>query len=110
MNYFQKALSYDGQYIAAIKEMGAIYAVNGDLDKAASSFKKIVGLRPENAEACYWLAGIFAVQHKTDEAVGWLENAVNRGYQDWGRLKTDRKLKNIRHTTYYKKLMYNRSS
>jgi len=40
--------------------------------------------------------------------VRWLKTAVEKGFADWGLLKQDKDLENIRGTAYYGELMKRR--
>ncbi len=105
MASYRQALIHNGAFVPAFEKLGALYARTGEFDQAIDVFKKIAGLEPESAEACYWLAGLLAVQVQIDEAIEWLKIAVDRGYDDWDRLNQDPKFRNIRGTPYYKTLM-----
>jgi len=107
---YRTALIHNGTFVPAFKKLGVIYATKGEFEQAILAFKEIARLEPEKDEACYWLAGLFAVQEQTDEAIEWLEKAVDRGYCDWDRVKNDPKFRNIRGTSYYKKMIKKSSS
>jgi tetratricopeptide (TPR) repeat protein len=101
---YRTALVHDGAFVPAIKKLGFTYATEGEFERAILAFKEIARLEPGKDEACYWLAGLYAVQKQTDEAIEWLERAVDRGYSDWDRMKNDPKFRNIRDTSYFKKM------
>jgi tetratricopeptide (TPR) repeat protein len=103
--HYSKALVHNRRFVPALKKLGIIYATEGQFDEAIHVFKEIAKLEPKNSEACYWLAGLFAVQKQTDNSVNWLEIAVNRGFSDWDRVKNDPKFRSIRGTSYYKKMI-----
>ena len=107
---YRTALVQDEAFVPAIKKLGVLYATEGEFERAILAFKEIARLEPEKDEACYWLAGLFAVQKQTDEAIEWLEKAVDRGYRDWDRVKNDPRFRNIRGTSYYKKMTKQSSS
>jgi len=107
---YRTALVYDGAFVPAIKKLGFIYASEGEFERAILAFKEIARLEPEKDEACYWLAGLYAVQKQTIQAIEWLEKAVDRGYSDWERVKNDPKFRNLRGTPYYKKMTKQSSS
>ena len=107
---YRTALVHDGAFVPALNKLGVLYATEGKFERAILAFKEIARLEPDKNEACYWLAGLFAVQKQTDEAIEWLEKAVDRGYSDWDRVKNDPKFRNIRGTSYYKKMTRQSSS
>jgi len=103
--HYRMALVQDDQYIPALKKLGFIHAGEGQFDDALTLFFRISQLETTNAEACYWIAGIYAIQKQTEKSVMWLERAVERGYSEWAQIKRDPKFRNIRHTEYFKKLI-----
>ena len=55
----------------------------GDYHKAIKIFRNIVALAPDHANAYYLLAGAYARQKKTADAVHWIKKkAVRNGYLD----------------------------
>ena len=67
--------------------------------------KKVIEIQPGSAGAYYNMACIYARQGRVEESVRWLKAAVEKGFSDWGLLKKDRDLENIRGTAYYGELM-----
>ena len=102
---YQKALSIQPEFAGALNDLAIAYAVKGEYEKALSLLKKMAKLRPDNVDAPYYIACIYARQRKTEETVDWLKEAVRRGFKDWDRLKTDNNLENIRGSSYYKDLI-----
>jgi Flp pilus assembly protein TadD len=62
---------------------------------------KNVGAHPENPQAHYSLARLYAFYGKKDQAIGSLEKALKLGYHDIGYVKTDTALDNIRNEPDY---------
>ncbi len=59
-----------------------------------------------DATYSHHLAGIFAMIYENDEALNWLENAINRGFFNYPLLaERDPFLENIRGEEHFKKLM-----
>ena len=77
----------------------------GRYEKAVLFYKQAVALKPGNPEPYYQIARIYARRRKSDESVGWLQKAVEKGYNDWDNIKKDKSLKTIRDTIYYKELI-----
>jgi lipoprotein NlpI len=93
----------------AIARLGCMlkYALQKDKEKAfqemTPDFQKTCQRDPTY---CHHLAGIFAMLDAKDEALSWLENAVNSGFINYPLLaERDSFLKNLRREERFKKLM-----
>ncbi len=102
---FNKALSIKPTLTGALNNLALVYTIKKQYDKAVSTFKKLIGLQPERAGAYYNIACIYAKQNKIEDSIYWLRQAIVMGYNNWGLIKTDRDLENIRGSQYYKKIM-----
>jgi hypothetical protein len=51
------------------------------------------------------MACIYAKQNRIEESIEWLKKAIERGYDNWDLIKTDKDLENIRGSSYYKELI-----
>jgi hypothetical protein len=40
-----------------------------------------------------------------EESTGWLKKAIEKGYDNWDLIKTDKDLNNIRGSSYYEELV-----
>jgi tetratricopeptide (TPR) repeat protein len=85
-----------------------VYMIDKKYDRAISLFKKMIGLRPDNAEGYYNIACIYSKENRIEESIDWLKQAIERGYKNWDLLKTDKDLENIRGSMYYKELIKGR--
>jgi tetratricopeptide (TPR) repeat protein len=108
IDQYQKALSIQSEFPEALNSLAEVYVARGDYDMAVSVLKKMTTLWPNTPRTYYNLACIYARQNKTDESINQLEKAVNKGYNNWDLIKTDKDLDNIRDTLYYKNLMKDR--
>ena len=104
---YQKALLYRPDFPAALKNLGITHAVKGDYYMAQSTFEKLIQIQPQDADAYYYKASVYARQNKKQEAVAWLQKAIRKGYKNWDHLKGDRNMANIKDTLSYKKLIEN---
>ena len=102
---YKKALGIRPKSIAALNNLAMAYASEGNYEKALIQLEKIVELRPDNAAGYYNIACIYARQNKVAEAVSWLKKAIDKGFDNWKLLKTDKDMENIRGTKYYKTLI-----
>jgi len=106
---YQKALSIQPDFLGALIGSAFIQAARGKYDNAIELFKEIIIQKPEMVESYYHIAGIYSRQDKIDQSIHWLKKAVAKGYEDWNNLQQDRNFSEIRHTSYYKKLMEDNS-
>jgi len=107
LSQFQKALSVNPKSIKALSKIATIYAVKKKYNKSIDYFKTIIDIEPGNPVACYNLACITSLLNKKEQAVTWLQQAINNGYNNWDNLKNDVDLKNIRETPGFKSLITN---
>ena len=105
IDQYQKALSIQPGFAQALHSLSIVYAIKGQYDQAISSFKKIIELLPENDSAYYNIACMYAQQNEIEKSIDWLKKAINRGYNNWELIKTDKDLENIRGSSYYKELI-----
>ncbi len=88
-----------------LQTLGMLHAGNGDDAAALEAFMALAELQPDNPEVHYNIACLHARGNRTEEAVLWLQKALDKGFGDWNLLKNDRDLENIRNTTFYRELM-----
>ena len=58
-------------------------------------------IQPDNADIYYNIACLFAIANDQEKAIEWLSRALEKGYDDWEKIKTDPDLENIRDSKYY---------
>ena len=88
-----------------LNNLGIVYSAKMEYDKALSLFKKIIELQPDSAGPYYNIACIYARQNRAEESLDWLKKAIEKGYNDWKLIKTDKDLDNIRSSEYYQELV-----
>ena len=64
-------------------------------------------LQPGNVGIYYNIACLFAIQNDQDKAIEWLRRALEKGYGEWDKIKTDPDLENIRDSSYYQEIIKN---
>ncbi|PQP35491.1 hypothetical protein C6A37_02215 [Desulfobacteraceae bacterium SEEP-SAG9] len=102
---YEKVLLIQPGSVPALTGLAIAYAVKGKFDKAFSSLKKTIRLQPDNADAYYFISGIHARQENVEDSIHWLKIAVEKGFDNWDLLKTDKNFINIRGSLYYKKII-----
>lgn len=103
----REALKANPENPALCYELGTLYQKTGEDDKALSVFKKLIELQPDNADIYYNISCLYSRQNKTEESIDWLKKAIRIGYKNWGQIKTNKDLENIRGSLYYKKFIRN---
>lgn len=80
---FQRALGEDDRHIGALNELGALYASQGDLAKALTTFRHVETLASDQAYLHNNLGFALLLQGKHDEALEQLKHAVtlDPGYE-----------------------------
>jgi len=74
-------------------------------NRAIDLFKRILEINPGSPNIYYNISCLFALQNHKKEAIDWLQQAVDNGYDNWDKLKTDPDMHNIRETPYFLKLL-----
>jgi len=57
-------------------------ALTGNYDKAISLFQEMITRQPDNPDAFFYIACVYAKQNKKTEAIGWFKKAAGRGYRN----------------------------
>jgi len=73
INMYQKALTLEPNNPSLWTELGQVYVLKNDLEKAKESFNKAIALRPQYIDAHYYLALIHDQQGNKQEAIKELE-------------------------------------
>jgi pentatricopeptide repeat protein len=82
------------------------YVMKEEYDKALFMYRKIGDLRPVLAKRTYYaIARMYARQNNVEEAVNWLKQAIERGFNDWDLLKNDHTLETIHNSLFYQELL-----
>jgi Flp pilus assembly protein TadD len=100
----EKALEIDPKSATGPKNLEAAkknQSVIQDRERKIAEAVKNVEARPENPQAHYSLARIYAFYGKKDLAIASLEKALKLGYHDIGYVKTDTALDSIRNEPDY---------
>ena len=105
---FERALALQPEFIAAQNNLAMAYAADRQYDRALAAFKKLIALDPGNAGSYYNVAVLYALQDNVPDSIAWLKLAIERGYQNWEMIKTDKDLANIRSSQDYQQLVKDR--
>jgi len=102
---FKNALKIQPQFAPAQYNLAFAYAAGKQYDKALEALKNMVVLQPDNSSTYYNIAALYALQNNVSESIKWLKKAIDRGYQNWELIKTDKDLNNIRNSAGYRELI-----
>lgn len=105
--FYKKVVSLRPDFAPALDHLGLIFADMKKLPKAAEMYERSISLKPDNADSYYNLACIYARMNQSLKSIDMLKTAIQKGYKDLEKIKTDRDLDGIRTTTHYKKLIEN---
>ena len=105
--HFNKAISIQPDFTQSLSNLALLYAADKKYYKALVALKKVVAIQPENSSACYNIAALYALQDNVEESLAWLKQAIDKGYQNWELIKTDKDLENIRSSAAYQDLVKN---
>ena len=103
---YRKALAIKPESIQALYSLAMVYTVaTREYDKALPLLYKTIELQPDMMQAYYGIASLYARQHKSEDSIAWLRKAVERGFNNWELLKTDKCWESIRASSYYQTLI-----
>lgn len=84
------------------------FASAGDYEKALFAFRRLLEIRPGDAETLYNTACVLSRLGRSDEALDMLESAVSHGFDRWDIIRTDPDLAPLRDTPRYHRLVEGR--
>jgi len=102
-NYL-RALSVDPDAVQVLNNLAIVYMAREEYAKAISIFARMAEIQPDNARNYYNIACLHARQGRGEDALAFLERAIERGYDNWDLIRTDRDLESIRGLPGYRRL------
>ena len=105
VEHYLKALSIEPEFIEALNNLALVYMLKNENDKALALFTKLTALQPNNAGHLYNLACIYSRQNQIDASLDRLKKAIEKGYDNWDLIKSDKDLTNIRGSADFKALV-----
>jgi len=67
----------------------------------------MIEIHPDNTSVYYNIACLYSKQNEIQESVDWLRAAIQKGYNKWSLIKTDKDLENIRGSSGYREIISN---
>jgi tetratricopeptide (TPR) repeat protein len=104
MEHYRKALAFQPGFTDAMNKLALVHVTKGEYNSALPLYMRMIELQPDSFIAYYNMACMYAKQNMVDKSVGWLKQAVSRGFKDWDFLKKDKDLVNIRSSSYFREL------
>ncbi|MGO9148021.1 MAG: tetratricopeptide repeat protein [Desulfomonilia bacterium] len=104
---YQEAISIHPKFIKAMNGLVLIYSSQQEFTKALDVLQSMRQIEPNSPDVYYNIACIYAKQNMTKESIGWLNQAINKGFKNWELIKRDPDLANIRNTAFINELMKN---
>lgn len=93
---FQKARDMAPLDEDICENLSLVYFLSGNYEDCVSANLDWLKIAPANQTAPYNIACLKSLQGKGEESVVWLEKAIENGFQDFSKLKTDGDLENAR--------------
>jgi tetratricopeptide (TPR) repeat protein len=90
---------------AAYANRGNALKAKGQYELAISDYNKAIELNHKIPNTLYNMACAYSLVGKISEACAALQKAVENGYVNWGNIKNDSELKNLRESSCYRTFM-----
>jgi len=105
---FQQSLTLNPNSFQTLNRLMMLQIKEKNYTKAIAILSgPMLKLQPGNADIYYNIACLFSLQKNQEKAIEWLRRALEKGYDNWGKIKTDPDLENIRNSLYYHNLIKN---
>ena len=104
--YFSEAVKSNPRNWNARVNLGIVFSQVGRKAEAIEQFKEVLRNEPDyNPSLYYNIACYYAVAGQLNRGMEWLEKAVSHGYDNWGLIRTDPDLQNLRGLPEYRELI-----
>ena len=105
VRYYHRALALAPDHRESLEGLAWAYIQTREYEKALAVLKRLSALSPELAVIDYNIACAYARAQKPKESMTWLKSALDKGYDNWRRIRWDEDLDPIRTTPAFKTLM-----
>ena len=105
ISFFERLVKDDPNYVDALIPLAEAYTKAGFYEKGLQIDKRLAKLRKNDPIVHYNLTCSLTLTGKKTEALATLEKAIELGYNDFGHLKRDSDLKELRNDPRFKLLM-----
>lgn len=103
----KKTLAYNPDHLLALNRMALLDAEEGRTNAAIFRFEQILSINPKLSDIYYNIACLYGRKNQKTKALDWLEKALEKGFSETQRIKTDPDLACIRDTQLFRKTVQN---
>ncbi|MEW6078976.1 MAG: tetratricopeptide repeat protein [Thermodesulfobacteriota bacterium] len=107
LEHYLRVLSLQPDAVDCLSRLGSLYAAHYQYPQAVTMFERMLELLPDSAKIHYNLACVYSLQEQPEKALYHLQTALEKGYNDWNQIMTDKDIEFIRNTEYFKKIIAN---
>jgi tetratricopeptide (TPR) repeat protein len=86
-------------------QIAMVFEIKLQYEAKLAQFQEIIERRPDNAVADYHVACIYSRRGQFDDAIKWLNQAIQKGFDRWDLIKTDSDLTGARSSRKFKVLV-----
>ncbi len=108
MSFYEGIVKENPGFVEALIALGEIYTKKGLYDKGLRIDKKLIKLRPENPIIHYNLACSLSLTGDITSSFKAIKRAITLGYDDFGFMKNDPDLNNLRQDSRFWELIKDR--
>jgi tetratricopeptide (TPR) repeat protein len=106
LSQFNKALSLQPGFTSLDRNrISIVLEIKKKYEAKLAQFHEIIERRPDNAAAGYHIACIYSRRGQIDDAIKWLNQAIQKGFNRWDLIKTDSDLNGVRSSKQYQVLI-----
>lgn len=102
---FTNATNKDPNYAEAYAGRAGAYMLQGKNNKALDDLKKAKEIKPDSASIRYNLACVHSLMGNTDYGLDELDAALSKGFDDYGSLRKDPDINNLRKSKEFQKIL-----
>ena len=105
---YQQSIALQPDHFNILNRLAMIHIKEKNYTDAISLLSgPMLKIQPNNADIYYNISCLFSIQNDQEKAIEWLGRALEKGYDNWEKIKTDPDLENIRNSRYYQETIEN---
>jgi tetratricopeptide (TPR) repeat protein len=105
VKYFMKSIELDPANYNYYVGLAYTYVRNGKYEESGQLFLKSIELAPDVSFNYYNMACFYSLQGMAQEGLGWLQKALDKGFDNFEHLETDPDMQNVRASDGFKDLV-----
>ncbi len=95
---YLKSISINPENSTPYENLGFLFYINGEYEKCIEANKKWIVISPDDNLSYYNIACLYSLLNKPNDAIEWLEKAIQKGFNNFEKLKSDEDLKNAKNS------------